>query len=131
MTQAPPTGIAFDAEVVRVIDGDTIEVETTVRHTIRLADCWAKETRLGRNTTPDDKAKGLAAKAHLEGILARCGNFVRVWIPGNGGNLSKLSTLSRAIGRVWRQLSDRSPDATDVSGLMILAGHATKEKPES
>ncbi|GAB5444350.1 MAG: hypothetical protein Fues2KO_46990 [Fuerstiella sp.] len=126
----PETGICFDARVVRVIDGDTIEVTPDVTHRVRLIDCWCEETRLGRHTDEDDKAAGLAAKAHLEGLLAGCDNRVRIHIPGQQGDLSKLSTLGRLIGRAWRRITDRSPDPTDVSGLMVRDGHAKAKKPE-
>lgn len=126
---APPTGVTFIGEVVNVIDGDTVEIETRVRHRIRLLDCWCKETTLRNGTTPDEKIKGLAAKSYLQALLNRCGNRVRCHIPGNGGDLSKLTTLSRVLGRIWRDFgSDLSTDHTDISGLMVEAGHATTTK---
>lgn len=124
----PPRGIAFDAEVVDVIDGDTVEVEVRLRHRVRLEDCWCEEKRLGPNTDEAGKQRGLAAKAHMEGLMAACDHKVRVLITGNGGDLYRQTTLSRVLGRLWRVIDDRSPDATDVSGLMVKAGHATTTK---
>lgn len=126
---APPVGVTFSGEVVDIIDGDTVEIETRVRHRIRLLDCWCKETTLRNGTTPDEKIQGLAAKSYLQALLKRCGNRVVVHIPGNGGNLSKLTTLSRVLGRMWRNFgNDLAKDPTDISGLMVNAGHATKTK---
>lgn len=122
----PDTGLTFDAEVTRVIDGDTIEVETRIVHRVRLLDCWCEETRLGKNTTPEEKQEGLDAKAFLEGcILSQSENKVRVHIPGNGGDLHRLATLGRVLGRVW--LRGREAD-TDISGLMVRSGHAKASK---
>lgn len=122
----PDTGLTFDAEVTRVIDGDTIEVETRIVHRVRLLDCWCEETRLGKHTTPAEKQDGLDAKAFLKNcLLEQSDNQVRVHIPGNGGDLHKLATLGRVLGRVW--LRDREAD-TDISGLMVRAGHAKASK---
>lgn len=119
----PSPGISFEAEVVEVIDGDTVEVETRLRHRVRLQDCWAKETTLRNGTTPGEKAEGLRAEAYLKDFLQECSNKVMVWIPGNGGDLKKVSTLSRLIGRIWRR-----GDTQDVSSHMVAAGHATATK---
>lgn len=123
MNQLPELGITFDAEVVRVLDGDTVEVETRIRHTIRLQDCWAQETTLRNGTTPEEKAQGLDAKAFLMNLLQRSRNRVRVWIPGNGGDLKKVTSMSRLIGRMWPKGDD-----VDISQRMIEAGHATATK---
>jgi endonuclease YncB( thermonuclease family) len=129
--KAPRQGISFDAEVVRVIDGDTVEVETRLRHRVRLEDCWCKEVRLGPNTTPDDKVDGLEAKAFLQELLLSSRNRVRVFIPGNGGDLFRLSSLSRVIGRLWRRFPIVDEDDCDVSELMVQSGHATATKEPS
>ena len=127
-TVIPPRGITFDARVLRVIDGDTLEVETSITHRIRLLDCWAPETRLGRSTDEADKQRGLAAAAYMQALLARCDNRVRVHVPGNGGELSEFTTMGRLLGRVWRDMPAPMQDETDLSGLMVTAGHATATK---
>ena len=43
--QKPPEGFTTKATVVRVIDGDTVDVSITRRLRVRLQDCWAPETR--------------------------------------------------------------------------------------
>lgn len=120
---APQTGIVFDAEVIRVIDGDTIEVETRLVHRIRLEDCWAKETTLRQGQTELEKRQGLLAKKHLEKLLAEKDNRVRVHIRGNGGDLSAQTNMSRIVARAWRP-----NDSQDLSTKMVNAGHATKDK---
>lgn len=122
MTQ-PQTGITFDGKVIRIIDGDTVEVETKLVHRIRLKDCWCKETSLRQGQTEAEKQQGLAAKAHMQRLLAEKNNRVRVHIDGNGGDLSALTSLSRVVGSVWR-----AGDAGDLSARMIDAGHATRDK---
>ena len=120
----PETGLTIDARVVRVIDGDTVVVETTLQHTVRLLDCWAPETR---TRDLEEKAKGLKAKKHVQELLDACGNKVRLHVPGHDGQLSKLTTIGRVLGRLWR-LTSGGPEAQDVSALMVQAGHATPEK---
>lgn len=129
-TVIPARGITFDATVIRVIDGDTLKVETVITHYVRLIDCWAPETRLGRNTTEADKQRGLAAKAYLQALLQRCGNRVRIFVPGNGGKLSLLTSMSRLICRAWRIMPPHMQDDTDLSGLMVQAGHAKAKKED-
>ena len=119
----PQTGITFDAQAIRVIDGDTIEVETRLVHRIRLKDCWCKETSLRQGQTELEKRQGLLAKQYMEDLLAEKDNKVRVFIPGNGGDLSHLSNMGRVIGQMWRP-----HDARDLSTKMVNAGHATRKK---
>lgn len=123
----PQTGLTFDAEVVRVIDGDTIEVETRLQHRIRLLDCWCEETRLGPKTDEAAKARGLEAKQYLAGVLLpQSGNRVRVNIPGHGGNLHELATLGRVLGDVWTLPAESAP--VNISAEMVARGFATRTK---
>ena len=129
----PALGVGLNAEVIRIIDGDTVEVRTEFVHRLRLEGCWAPETRLGRNTTPADKRRGLAARARLTELLRECDFRVRLHIPGHGGDLSQLTTLSRAIGRIWRRFgNDNANDVIepdDLSSLLVAEGFAEPEKP--
>lgn len=122
MTQ-PQTGITFDGHVIRVIDGDTLEVETKLVHRIRLKDCWCKETSLRQGQSEAEKKQGLAAKAYMQQMLAEKNNAVRVHIDGNGGDLSSQTSMSRIVARAWRR-----NDSQDLSSKMVNAGHATREK---
>jgi endonuclease YncB( thermonuclease family) len=126
---SPPRGISLDGEVIRVIDGDTVEVQFVAQHRLRLMDCWAPEVRLGRHTSEADKMRGLAAKSYLQALLRESDNHVRVFIPGNGGDISRLTHMSRLVGRMWREDVGLSPDPVDVSTLMVQSGHATATRP--
>lgn len=125
----PPAGLTFDGVVTRVIDGDTVEVQTTLTHRIRLIDCWCEETRLGRNTDEAAKARGLEARHYLAwALLPQTNNEVRVHIPGHGGDLSQLATLGRVLGRMWLRCGN-DVQIMDVSSQMVAAGLATRDKP--
>ncbi len=93
----PPIGWTTPAKIIRVIDGDTVEVEITRRLNVRLDDCWAPESR-----TKDlhEKQIGLAAKANLEDLLN--GHSVTLYIPaGDRENISDIFTFSRVVGTLW------------------------------
>lgn len=63
----------YQADVIKVIDGDTIEVNLDLgfnirfRTTLRLAEFDAPETF--RPKTPEEKERGLACKKELERLL--------------------------------------------------------------
>ena len=119
----PSPGLTGNGRVVRVIDGDTVEIETTIRFRVRLLDCWAPESRTSDKT---EKRRGIEAKAFLKCVLLE-GQAVRWSIPF-GPALQDSITLGRVLGRVWR-LDPGGSDA-DVSEIMTEAGYAsqTKEK---
>jgi endonuclease YncB( thermonuclease family) len=124
----PPIGWTTEAEVVRVIDGDTIVVAVTRKVRIRLLDCWAPETK-AQSKIKDAKARaaekqrGLASKQHMEKLVL--GKPVVVHIPaGRNGDLNKVFTFGRALGSVWQ------PGIADsLSKQMVAAGHAEVVKP--
>jgi endonuclease YncB( thermonuclease family) len=122
---APAPGITLDAQVTRIVDGDTIDCTVLVPlvFRIRLIDCWAAETR---TKDLDEKRRGLAAKAYLEKLIGR--NPVRVHIPGRA-KLGDMLTLDRVLGRVWPTQGGK-PLAGDLSSRMVEAGHATTTKKE-
>lgn len=112
------------AKVIRVIDGDTLEME--LRHTIRvrLLDCWAPESksdpRLPESDRSAAKARGLAARQHLRDLCE--GREVILHVPTDGsGDLSRIWTLGRVLGRVW-------VDGVEVSERQVEGGFATREK---
>lgn len=113
---APPTGWTTKAKVVRVIDGDTVEVEIKRRMTVRLLDCWAPESR---TRDLEEKKRGLESKARMEELVG--GKPVTLHVPTTE-NLAKLFTFGRVLGRIW--VNDR-----DVSEALVEEGFATKEKP--
>ena len=117
----PPTGITIDAEVVRVIDGDTIVVASTVEYHVRLLDCWAPESR-----TKDfaEKERGLKSKARMAELVT--GKAVRVHLPGQS-DITDMVTLGRVLGRVWI-LHSGVPAPRDVSTIMVDEKLATPNK---
>ena len=115
--QEPPLGWTTKAEVVRVVDGDTIDVEVRRTVRIRLLECWAPETRT-RDAV--EKRRGLAAKDHLKDLIGS--KAVTLHVPTDGsGDVAKILTLNRVLGRVYIE-------GVDVSAAMVAAGHATKER---
>jgi len=66
----------YKAHVDRVVDADTLSVRIDVGFyfafsaEIRLLRINAYETKLGKNTTADQKVKGLAGKAYVMQLLA-------------------------------------------------------------
>ncbi|MBL8815240.1 MAG: hypothetical protein JNL58_04360 [Planctomyces sp.] len=126
--QPPPTGLTTHATVTRVIDGDTVEVEIRHRVRVRLLDCWCQESkadpRLPEDQREQAKARGLAAKQHLHDQCE--GKEVILYVPTDGsGDMSRIWTMGRVLGRVWVAGSDKS-----LNELQVESGHATTEKPE-
>lgn len=121
----PPRGITLNAEVIRVLDGDTICCRVTYDFHVRLIDCWAPETRLSVNTDQAEKERGLASKEHLIELVES--RHVRVHMPTTG-RLSDLMSFGRALGRVWR-LNGNKPEDQDISTLMVRDGFALAKKP--
>lgn len=122
LSESPPSpGLTLDAECVRVIDGDTIEVEVKTRFHVRLIDCWAPESRTSDVT---EKQKGLRSKARM--IQLAEGRPVRVHVPLRK-DITDVTTMGRVLGRVWLN-TDGVPERADLSERMVSEGLATKEK---
>jgi endonuclease YncB( thermonuclease family) len=119
----PPRGLTVDAAVVRVIDGDTIVVRTSIEYQVRLLDCWTPESR-----TKDlqEKQRGLKAKARML-ELAAAGTPVRVHVPNGSSDLTEAITMGRLLGRVW-PVQNGLPAAEDLSVTTIREGFATAQK---
>ena len=113
----PPEGFTTKATVVRVIDGDTVDVIIERRMRIRLEDCWAPETR---TRDREEKVRGLEAKRFAKDKLL--GQDVVVHIPADPeGEMKDVFTFGRAIGRVFL-------DGEDFSAIMVREGLATQTK---
>lgn len=126
--QEPPIGFTTKAKAVRVIDGDTLDVEITRRIRVRLKDCWCPETR---TRDLEEKERGLKAKRHLKDLLSldtgffnwgSKGNEVVLFIPADKeGDIKDVFTFGRVVGNIF-------VDGEDVSDRMVKDGHATREK---
>ena len=115
-------GLTFPARVVRVLDGDTIEVEVKRTIRIRLLDCWAPETR---TRDLDEKEQGMKSKHALVRLLAFSdGAFrdVKVEVP-----IEKQDKFGDAMS-MSRVLAFVECDGEDVSSIMVRDGHATTTK---
>jgi len=112
----PPRGLSTVATVVRVLDGDTIEVDVRTRVKIRIKDCWAPETRTKNES---EKQRGIASKSHLEELLP-VGSELAVFIPMTG-RIEDMLTFGRVVADVWK-------NGENVAELQVKAGHAQRSK---
>lgn len=119
----PARGLTVDANVIKIVDGDTIDVRVEFKFRVRLLDCWAPESR---TRDAAEKIRGLASKGYLLDLAD--GQRVRVHVPGSD-NLAEVLTLDRVLGRAY-VLKDGEPERSDLSWQMVQAGHALTNKPE-
>jgi hypothetical protein len=99
------------------------------RRWFRLLDCWAPELkldpRLPESKREAEKRRGLAAKANL--IHLAEGKDVTVQIPlSPDGDVSKVWTMGRVLGRVWLV----SDPAESLSERQVREGFATEKREE-
>ena len=103
----------YNAEVLRVVDGDTLDAridlgfDVHVNKRIRLMgiDTWESRTR-----DKAEKAKGLAAKARLKELLKVDKN--------------KFKLISHGTGKFGRVLGDIEISAGNVCDILVEEGHA-------
>jgi len=112
----------YKAEVVRVIDGDTLVVKidlgfhTFVEQTLRLYGINAPETR-GSGLTPDQRRRGTEAKEHLTALLRGCGPLT----------VRTLKDRTGKYGRYLAVLYGRDEfGAVDLNQKMVRDGHASE-----
>lgn len=108
----PVPTLTVPCRIVRVIDGDTVEVEVTTSAIVRLQNCWAPETRGPQR--PD----GLLSKSALEAYCEHAGGQGTLAVP-----LPAELTFGRVVGDVWLQGDDIA-----VSARMVQGGFATARK---
>lgn len=114
-------GITARAKVLRVIDGDTVDVELRLPVRIRLRDCWAPELR------GEERDAGQRAKRELAAILPR-GRRVVVTIPTQSARqLGDVLTFGRVLGHIWAKISG---SRKSIAAEMVDRGHATRERPQ-
>jgi endonuclease YncB( thermonuclease family) len=110
MTTAPIPSYIYAAEVREVVDGDTIGVIVDLGFTsshgnkkkpmrFRFADIDVFETSLRAGTTPEDKTKGLEAKAWLAARLPVGTEVVIVSQKAEGED----AKFGRYLAVVWHQ----------------------------
>lgn len=129
MSVPEPQIVIKGCRVERVVDGDTIELSLTRKFRVRLADCWAAESRETKH--PSEKPQGLLAKAALQrlaewqdGEQSECTLEI---VPDGDGDIGDGLTFGRVVGRVWMGSQDQS-----IGQRMRKLGHAfaTKEQLE-
>jgi endonuclease YncB( thermonuclease family) len=124
---APPVpGWTTQARCIRVIDGDTIEVEVRRVIRVRMLDCWAPESRLdARLPHAAQTAERAAGIASRENLLRLCeGRDVVVQIPA-GEDVAKAITMGRWLGKVWVD-----GDGESLAEKQVKGGFAETTKPE-
>lgn len=113
----PAAGWTTEAKLVRVIDGDTVEVSVERRFVVRLLDCWAPETR---TRDKDEKLAGLESRDNLVDLIGD-EPLLLLHVPAESPEFDERFTFGRILGRLYT-------DAGEVSALQVAAGHATRTK---
>ena len=122
----PAPGWTTQAKCLRVIDGDTIDVEVRRVIRVRLIDCWAPESRrdhrVSQAAQTAEKRAGIASRENLRQLCE--GRDVIVQIPA-GEDVATAITMGRWLGRVWLEGDGESLNEKQVAG-----GFAERAKPE-
>ncbi len=108
----PEPGWAAECEVVRVLDGDTVEIEIKKRIRVRFLDCWSQDRSLKD------------AEADLRIRHACLGAKCLVHIPGSV-DVKDLFTFGRVLGYIYPPDSDIS-----INEILVKEGLCTKQKPK-
>lgn len=116
--EAPPTGWTTSGRIVRVLDGDTIEMEVVKRIRVRLLDCWAPETR------GDERDSGMVSRQYLHDMAHQQPAILHVPTVGSR-HVGEATSMGRVLGIVWL-----AGDRHSLSDRMIESGHAWGTKKE-
>ena len=119
----PNPEITVAGKVIKVVDGDTVDVEVKTIIRVRLIDCWAPESkidnRVAKEKQKDVKDLGLKSKQNLTDLSLNKNVLVSVPI-SEKNDLTKSLTLGRILGRVWIDGDEKS-----LSEHQIESGNAT------
>lgn len=107
----PEPGWAAECAVVRVLDGDTVEVEIKKRIRVRFLDCWSRD-----RTVKDVESSDMIKR---ECLGAKC----LLHIPGSV-DIKDLFTFGRVLGYLYPPDSD-----IPIGEILVEKGLCTKEKP--
>lgn len=111
---APDVATTVECEVVRAIDGDTVEVVVKQRYRVRLIDCWAPELSTG--------APGDESKRALETFIGPMPAPAVLSVPWHE-QVGKQWSMGRVVGNVWIKNTSAS-----LSEAQVASGHATRIK---
>jgi len=107
----------YDAEIIRVIDGDTLVAlidvgfHTHVKSTLRL---YGINTPEKRTKDLEEKKKGIAATDRVMDLLKQCNNKVRIKSHG-------LGKFGRCLAEVQLSVKD---NPINLNRTLIAEGHA-------
>jgi micrococcal nuclease len=110
----------YSAKLIRVIDGDTIDLEIdlgfdiSIRQRLKL---YGVDTPDSRSVNSDTKQKGLEAKQRLTELLPRQFKITTI--------LNKRGKYGRVLGTIFLTEKD-SGNEVNVNELMVTEGHAIK-----
>lgn len=122
-TPRPKPAMVFGScRVVDVVDGDTVDVLVIRKARIRLADCWAPETR--RTKHPTEKTLGHQAKQELEEHLRPGDECVVEFVSDGDTEFGDDISFGRFVGNIWIH------DELSVSDYMRQTGLAFETKAE-
>jgi endonuclease YncB( thermonuclease family) len=113
----PPLGWTTPVKLVRVLDGDTVEVVVERKLIIRISDLWCEEIRGG---TAKEKAVGFAAKSHAIKLVTDAGQLV-LHVPIEDNDFKDRLSMGRVVGKLFA-------DEQDIAISMIEDGHGTATK---
>ena len=117
----PPFGLHLPCEIVRVLDGDTVEVVlpgSTRGLRVRLLDCWCAE----RYTD-----EGKIATDRMKHFVEMTSGATSLFIPAPESTvhiLGEILTFGRILAHIFVGPTDT------LSELMVDSNHALKEKPK-
>jgi endonuclease YncB( thermonuclease family) len=111
----PTPNITIPAKVVRVIDGDTVDVSVSTTIRVRLEDCWCPERH---------EPSGLAATTAARAMMPEGSNCLVMISLEGVDEIKDVFTFGRVVGRVFTQ------EHGDISECLIESGHATRLKDD-
>ena len=108
----------YKAQITKVVDADTLDLEVDLGFTVftkirvRLARIDAYETRLGRGTTEEMKAKGLEAKQTVKDLAESAQEVV---------------VTTTGTGKYGRWIAELSLDGLNLSDFLLKSGYAVEK----
>lgn len=125
MSDLPKEGLTTKAKVVKVIDGDTIEVEVSRKFAIRLLDPNNHNNKKF-GAAEIDTPEGVKAKEALSALVKD--DEVIIFIPAkNSLNLMDINSFNRLLAEVW------TLEGYNVSSVLKEKGylHENQKAPQS
>lgn len=113
----PPNGLTTEATVVRIVDGDTIEVKIERTLNIRLTD----GQKPNFNIAEKDTLLGQAAISFLQQIIPE-GKTIKIFIPSeNPERLMDINSFNRILGEIW-------VDGKSLTEVLTEFGYSNRSK---